>query len=440
MQELSGGEKILSALENAGYKAYFVGGCVRDKLMGRQLHDIDIASSSTPEQTCEVFSSEKVIPTGIKHGTVTVISGGIPYEITTFRFDGSYSDSRRPDNVRFSDSIEEDLARRDLTINAVAMDVRGNITDPFGGADDIRNRLIRCVGDPEKRFTEDALRILRTARFASQLGFSIAPETAAAMEKLRGRLDIISRERVRDELDKLLCGEFCLEVLLRYKSLIAQIIPEIVPCFSFEQHSRYHRWDVWGHIARTVAAAPADCLLLRRAMLFHDIGKPPMFTMDENGEGHFKGHAPLSAEMAEAIMKRLHYDNDTIRLTCELIRLHSDKINTEKQLRRLIARLGTENFCLLMEFKKADNCGKNEFVAAENADFDKFAAEARRLAAEGECLSRAQLAVDGNDMLALGFKGKQIGAALDRILELVIDGKLPNDRALLTEFAGRLEL
>ena len=436
---LNGG-KILAALENAGFEAYYVGGCVRDLIMGREINDIDIATSALPEETAAVFKNEKVIPTGIKHGTVTVISGGVPYEITTFRHDGSYSDSRRPDSVRFSHSIEEDLARRDLTINAIAMDLRGSTVDPFGGEKDITDRMIRCVGAPEKRFTEDALRILRAARFASQLGFSIDPGTAAAMHSLRGRLGLLSRERVRDELDKLLCGENCLDVLLGFRDIIGEMIPEMIPCFDFQQHSKYHKFDVYSHIAHTVAAAPADCLLLRRAMLFHDIGKPPMFTLDENGEGHFKGHARLSAEMAEDIMKRLRYDSRTIEQTCRLIFMHSDKINSDKQLRRLTAKLGAEEFALLMEFKKADNLGKKESVAAEeNPGFDVLARKARELEAEGACIKLAELAVNGNDMLALGFSGKAVGNALDTLLALVIDGVLPNEKDALTEYAGRLE-
>ena len=433
------GEKILAALESAGFEAYYVGGCVRDLIMGRDIHDTDITTSALPEETTAVFSGYKVIPTGIKHGTVTVICDGEPFEITTFRQDGNYSDSRRPDSVTFSRSISEDLARRDLTINAIAMDLRGNTVDPFGGREDISNGVIRCVGDPEKRFTEDALRILRAARFASQLGFTIEPETASAMHSLRGRLGLISRERVRDELDKLVCGRYCTDVLLDFRDIIAEIIPEMTPCFDFEQHSKYHKYDVYGHIVRTVASAPQDNLLLRRAMLFHDIGKPPMFTLDENGEGHFKGHAPLSADMTYEIMKRLRYDSHTIALTCKLISLHSEKINTEKQLRRLLSDLGADTFSLLMEFKKADNLGKNDFVAAENPGFEALAEKARELAAEGACPKLSELAVNGGDMLALGLEGKAVGDTLRTLHQLVTDGDLPNEKDVLLGYARGLD-
>lgn len=434
---IKGGE-ILAALEKAGFEAYYVGGCVRDLIMGREIHDTDITTSALPEETTAVFSGYKVIPNGIKHGTVTVICDGESYEITTFRQDGSYSDSRRPDIVTFSRSIEEDLARRDLSINAIAMDICGNIVDPFGGRDDIANRVIRCVGDPEKRFTEDALRILRAARFAAQLGFRIEPETAVAMHSLRGRLDLISRERVRDELDKLVCGRYCTDVLLEFRDIIGEIIPEMIPCFDFEQHSKYHKYDVYGHIVRTVSAAPEDNLLLRRAMLFHDIGKPPMFTVDEKGEGHFKGHAPLSAEIARDVMKRLHYDSHTIDLTCTLISLHSDRVSSERHLRRLVSRLGADNFALLMEFMKADNLGKNEFVEEENPGYDALVVKARELAAKNACPQLSGLAVNGNDMLALGLEGRAVGDALRTLHQLVTDGDLPNEKDVLIDYARRL--
>ena len=244
MKEFPKAEALLKRLEDAGFEAYYVGGCVRDHLMGRAVHDVDITTNALPEQTAAVFEGYKVIPTGIRHGTVTVLAEGTPYEITTYRVDGSYSDSRRPDSVEFTPDIVQDLARRDFTMNAIAMDIRGNIVDPFGGRGDIEHALIRCVGEPEKRFTEDALRIMRGIRFASQLGFGIEEKTAQAIIDMRGRLSIISRERVREELDKLLCGKDCGKVLTDYRVIIAEIIPEMVACFGFDQFSRYHKYDV----------------------------------------------------------------------------------------------------------------------------------------------------------------------------------------------------
>ncbi len=427
MERITKGGYIIRALEAAGFEAYYVGGCVRDTIMGREIHDIDITTSALPEDVIRVFGNERVLPTGIRHGTVTVDRG---FEVTTFRIDGDYADSRRPENVIFTRSLREDLARRDLTMNAIAMDINGNIIDYFNGMADIRDGIIRCVGEPEKRFTEDALRILRTVRFASELGAEIESGTADAVHKLCGRLELISRERVREELDKLICGKDCVRVMLGYSDVMTVIIPELKPCIGFQQHSRYHRYTVWEHIVRAVGASPDD-VVIRRAMLLHDVGKPEMFTMDENGEGHFKGHAGLSADMAEKILERLRYDRRSAELVCELIRHHSDKIHSENQVKHLTAELGLEAFCMLMECKKADNCAKNEFVLAENKDFDDYKDTAAGFVEEGACMSLKQLAVNGHDMMSLGIRGEDIGKALSELLELVMDGVLPNERDML---------
>ena len=434
MKEFPEAEALLKRLEDAGFEAYYVGGCVRDHLMGRAVHDVDITTNALPEQTAAVFEGYKVIPTGIRHGTVTVLAEGTPYEITTYRVDGSYSDSRRPDSVEFTPDIVQDLARRDFTMNAIAMDIRGNIVDPFGGRGDIEHSLIRCVGEPEKRFTEDALRIMRGIRFASQLGFGIEEKTAQAIIDMRGRLSIISRERVREELDKLLCGKDCGKVLTDYRVIIAEIIPEMVACFGFDQFSRYHKYDVYEHIVKAVTSAPQDQLILRRALLLHDIAKPQMFTLDENGVGHFKGHAKVSAEMAKEILTRLRFDNRTIALTSQLISHHSDKIHSERQIRLMVSELGIETFLMLMDFKKYDNCGKNDFVLNENEEFDRFKVIAREFADSGECITLSQLALSGSDLTELGFRGREIGTALAQLHSLVISGDLPNDKRALTDY------
>ncbi len=434
MKEFPEAEALLKRLEDAGFEAYYVGGCVRDHLMGRAVHDVDITTNALPEQTAAVFEGYKVIPTGIRHGTVTVLAEGTPYEITTYRVDGSYSDSRRPDSVEFTPDIVQDLARRDFTMNAIAMDIRGNIVDPFGGRGDIEHSLIRCVGEPEKRFTEDALRIMRGIRFASQLGFGIEEKTAQAIIDMRGRLSIISRERGREELDKLLCGKDCGKVLTDYRVIIAEIIPEMVACFGFDQFSRYHKYDVYEHIVKAVTSAPQDQLILRRALLLHDIAKPQMFTLDENGVGHFKGHAKVSAEMAKEILTRLRFDNRTIALTSQLIAHHSDKIHSERQIRLMVSEFGIETFLMLMDFKKYDNCGKNDFVLNENEDFDRFKVIAREFADSGECITLSQLALSGSDLTELGFRGREIGTALAQLHSLVISGDLPNDKQALTDY------
>lgn len=426
--------KILAELENSGYEAYLVGGCVRDTLMNQPIHDFDITTNALPDEILEVFGGYRVIPTGLKHGTVTVICEGEPFEITTFRVDGDYSDSRRPDSVRFTASIEEDLARRDFTMNAIAMRSDGKLIDPFCGKSDIENRIIRCVGAPVKRFSEDALRIMRALRFASRLGFEIENETACAVHKLCGRLDFIAGERIREELDGILCGAFCAEIMLEFSDVMVQIIPELKLCIGFEQYSPYHKYTVWEHIARSVAGSPENDLTVRRTMLFHDIGKPDCFTRDDNGVGHFKGHAEISAQIAEKVMQKLRYDSKSISDVCTLIRRHSDKIQTEKQIKRLISKIGEKLFFSLINVKKADNSAKREFVLEELSQFEYFEECARRIISDGECMKLSQLAVNGKDMLTMGLQGKAVGEALDKLLSLVIDGELPNERDALISF------
>lgn len=433
---------ILKKLEKSGFKAYPVGGCVRDMLMRRKPNDFDIATDALPRQIIETFSDDKVIPTGIKHGTVTVLKNNIPFEVTTFRIDGEYSDSRRPDTVCFTNDLKADLARRDFTVNAVAMDAEGNIFDPFDGRNDIEKRIIRCVGNPEERFSEDALRILRSLRFASVLDFKIEKNTAAAAIKQKEKLGNISAERISAELIKLLSGINSVDVMLKFRDVIGQIIPELIPCFDFDQHSRYHKYDVYEHAVRAVNAVPRGIEgenILRVAMLLHDVGKPDMFTLDENGSGHFKGHAKASAEKARLILKRLKFDNKTISSVYEIISRHSDKIKSEKQIKRIMNNIGLEGFLMLLEAKKADNSAKQTFVLAENNEFDRCAEIARRIASEKICISLADMAVNGSDLTALGYKGKEIGVCLRSLLELVIDDILPNDRTALLKRAKEMK-
>lgn len=433
---------ILKKLEGSGFEAYPVGGCVRDMLMGRVPADYDITTNALPSQIMEVFSDDKVIPTGIKHGTVTVLVNGMPFEVTTFRIDGEYSDSRRPDTVSFTDNLKDDLSRRDFTVNAIAMDSSGTIFDPFDGRNDIENRIIRCVGNPEERFSEDALRILRSLRFSSVLGFEIGEKTAAAAVSQKENLKNISSERISAELVKLLCGVNSVNVMLKFRDIIGQIIPELIPCFDFDQHSRYHKYNVYEHTVRAVNAIPSGIEgenTLRLAMLLHDVGKPDMFTLDENGFGHFKGHAKASADKARLILKRLKFDNKTIDTVCGIISRHSDKIESEKQIKRIMNKIGLDGFLMLIEAKKADNSAKNEFVLAENAEFDRFAEIARRIEAEKSCISLADMAVNGSDLIAIGFKGKEIGVCLNALLELVVDEILPNDRGALLDRAKEMK-
>ncbi len=427
-------KKILNILNGAGYEAYLVGGCVRDTIMKRAFHDTDITTNAHPQQIIEVFRNYKTIPTGIKHGTVTVIADGIPYEITTYRIDGTYSDSRRPDSVEFTSNLRDDLARRDFTINAVAMDADGHIIDFFGGTEDIENKVIRCVGNPEMRFSEDALRIMRAIRFSSQLGFEIDSETAEAIHKMKDRLKNISRERIREELDKLICGKNCVEVLIEYADVITTIIPEFEKCIGFEQHSPYHKYTVWEHIVRATGLAPPDNLRLRRALFFHDIAKPVCAKFDDSGRGHFKNHAGAGAEITKSVMKRLRYDGESIACTVMLIRHHSDKIFNRQDAKKIMSLIGDELFFELMELKKCDNSAKNDFVLEENQLFDKIIRAGHEIVENNECRSLKNLAINGNDLMKIGLHGAEIGDTLKQLLNLVIEEKIFNDRDILLNY------
>ena len=425
---------VLQTLERAGHEAYAVGGCVRDILMGKTPHDWDVTTSALPQETMALFD-HFAIPTGLKHGTVTVRSGGLACEVTTFRTDGDYPDHRHPAAVTFTRSMREDLARRDLTVNAMAMDVRGTLHDPFGGQTDIRRRILRCVGDPERRFQEDALRILRTLRFSATLGFVIEEDTHRALQAQSDDLRYVAAERIREELTKLLCGADVLRVLLEEPQVLGVVLPEILPCVGFDQHNRHHCYDVWGHTAHAVAAAPPDPVL-RWAMLLHDLGKPRCFTLDERGVGHFYGHHRPSAEMAEAICRRLRFDKDTARQICMMVRYHDRPIQlTERAIRRAMNQLGVEGLRQLCAVKRADNLAQHPDYRSRQQEIDTGEAIMDALLEKDACFSLKQLAVNGCDMAALGLRGPAIGQALQTLLEAVMDGETENDRAALLALA-----
>ena len=428
-------EQVFSELEKHGFEAYMVGGCVRDTIMGREYNDIDITTNACPEEMLDVFSNYKVIPTGLKHGTITVLCNGTPYEITTYRIDGKYTDHRRPDNVEFTSDIKADLARRDFTINAVAMDINGCIIDPFNGIQDMKDGLIRCVGEPEKRFTEDALRIMRAVRFASQLNFNIEINTSEAVHRMKDLLQNISHERIRDELDKLVCGSNCVNILLDYSDVITAVIPEFKPSIGLDQCSPYHKYTVWEHTARAISFAPSDDVKMRRTLLFHDIGKPACMKFDETGRGHFKQHDRVGAEITEKVMKRLHYDTKSISYAAALISNHSKKIRSKSDVKKMMYRIGDELFFALTEMKKCDNSAKNDFVLNENFYFDELAKMGREVIRNDECRSLKGLAVKGSDLIDIGLCGTEIGEMQHKLLELVMEDKLPNEKADLLKYA-----
>ena len=431
---------VLQTLERAGHEAYIVGGCVRDILMGKPPHDWDVTTSALPEETMALFD-HFAIPTGLRHGTVTVRSGETACEVTTFRTDGDYPDHRHPAAVTFTRSLREDLQRRDLTVNAMAMDVHGTLHDPFGGQADIRRRVLRCVGEPERRFQEDALRILRTLRFSATLGFAIDADTHRSLRERRDDLRYVAAERVREELTKLLCGADVLRVLLEDPQVLGVVLPEILPCVGFDQHNRHHCYDVWGHTAHAVAAAPPDPVL-RWAMLLHDLGKPSCFTLDEQGVGHFHGHHRPSAEMAETVCRRLRFDRAAAQQICMLVRYHDRPIPlTERAIRRAMNQLGVEGLRQLCAVKRADNLAQHPDYRGRQREINEGEAIMDELLRKDACFSLKQLAVNGRDMAALGLEGPAIGQMLQTLLEAVMDGAADNDRdALLALAKGKCDL
>lgn len=428
---------ILSALENEGFEAYAVGGCVRDSIMGKTPNDWDMTSSALPRETINIFEGLglKVIKTGIKHGTVTVLFEGEPFEITTFRIDGEYSDCRRPDEITFTRSLEEDLKRRDFTVNALAADKNGFVKDFFGGKEDIDNKILKAIGDPDKRLSEDALRIMRALRFSSVLGFTIDAELKKSLKRNRELLKNIAAERINAEFSKLILGKDFEKILLEYSDIIAVFIPETVPTVGFNQRNIHHIYDVFTHSVKAMAAIPPE-LTLRLAMLFHDIEKPACFFLGEDGQGHFYSHAEKSAETAEKILKRLRYDNTTVKEVKELIRLHDIEIVPEKKpvLRRM-GKTGKENFYKLIKIKYADNAAQSPIVAGRRETFkriEEIAAEAER---EENCFSLKSLKVNGRDLIDAGVpEGKEVGKALEFLLEAVIDGRCENEREKLLRY------
>ncbi len=440
MELPAGARHILQTLNGAGYEAYLVGGCVRDLLRGIPPHDWDLCTSARPEETEGCFAGQRIIETGLRHGTVTVLVDGDPYEITTYRTEGPYSDSRRPDFVRFVTGLEEDLARRDFTMNAIAMDLGGHLRDPFGGADDIKAGLIRCVGRPGRRFQEDGLRIMRALRFAAAFGCEIEERTAQAIHENRAMLDRVAAERINAELRKLLVGQHAGAILRQYPDIFCQFWPQLGPLVMLEQHSPWHCWGGWEHTIRTVEAAPAH-VTLRLAMLLHDIGKPSCKSTDEQGIDHFYGHPAVSARLANEMLQALRFDNHTRERAALLVGRHDMPVPPDARvIRRRLGQLGPEAFFQLLEVKRADSMGQAlEQVRDRLAEIDEIKMMAEQILAEGQCLTLKDLAVNGRDVIAAGVApGPQVGRMLNALLDQVLSGQIPNEREALLKFiAGR---
>ncbi len=427
--------RILDVLNSYNYVGYIVGGCVRDSILRREPNDWDICTNCKPEKMIEIFDGFKVIPTGLKHGTVTIVIDNEHFEITTFRIDKDYHDGRRPDKVEFTRDLKEDLKRRDFTINAMAYGRREGLIDHYDGIDDIASKKIRCVGEPNQRFSEDYLRMLRAVRFSTQLSYELDMETFKAIKELSNNIEYISKERIREEVNKILLSEEPSKGirLLFETGLLEHIMPEMLQCIDFDQRNPHHDKDVFNHIMSVLDNTKKD-LVLRLAALLHDIAKPWCFSIDEDGVGHFYSHHMKGRDMTEDILRRLKYDNQTIELVKVLVKEHMSKFNqiTPRIVKRLINRVGADNIERLFELQRADIKGSNK-----PHDFSSIK-EVKELYVkiinEKQPLSVKDLEINGRDLMEMGIpQGKEIGRVLERLLERVFDNPEISKKDLLID-------
>ena len=462
---------VLKKLSSRGFEAYIVGGCVRDIMLQKIPSDFDITTNALPFEIKKCFEEHKIIDIGEKHGTVTIIIDSRKIEITTYRIDGTYSNNRHPDKDTFSCNLYDDLKRRDFTINAMAMKSSGELTDNFNGRSDLKNKIIRTVGNPAKRFTEDALRILRdnfngrsdlknkiirtvgnpakrftedalrilrALRFASQLGFHIENKTSEMLHQYAYLIKNISAERIREEFVKILLGNSAEKILREYCDVIEVFIPEIKKSYGFKQYSPYHKYDVWEHTIHAVGASVPE-KNVRTAMFFHDIAKPDCFKLDKNGRGHFKGHAVKSAEMTYDILKRLRFSLKDIKDIICVIYHHSDELDNKPEIKLLMNKIGIKNFINLLNVQRADSMSKQEFCRERLKKSNWQEKTAKEIIQNKECYTLKGLAVNGNDLMKLGYKGKENGKMLEYLLKEVIYENLENNKISIINYIKSLK-
>ena len=436
-------KRIIDTIMNAGYEAYVVGGCVRDSVLGREPNDWDITTSAKPEQVKALFS--RTLDTGLQHGTVTIMDGKEGFEVTTYRIDGEYEDSRHPKEVTFTSDLVEDLKRRDFTINAMAYNDKDGLVDVFGGMEDMQAGIIRCVGDPRERFKEDALRILRAVRFSAQLGYTIEEETRGAIREFAPNLANISAERIQTELLKLLVSpnpdrmRDCYEL-----GTTAVFLPELDVCMKTEQHHKHHMYTVGEHILHSLKEVPGD-KVLRLSMLFHDIAKPACLSVDGKGQTHFYGHPEKSAEMAKEILKRLKFDNDTIRKVCTLVRYHDYGMGVKPdmvKMRKFMNKAGEDAFPGFFQVRLADIYAQSEYQKEEKLEsLKQWENMYREILDTNQCVSLKTLAVSGADLIASGMKpGREMGEVLQKLLDLVLADPSLNEKEYLLQKAKELQV
>ncbi|NFI06173.1 HD domain-containing protein [Clostridium botulinum] len=428
-----GVEYIINTLQENGYEAYIVGGAVRDSLLERKVNDWDITTSANPQEVVNIFENlgYKIIPTGLKYGTVTILISSIGYEVTTFRVDGEYEDNRHPKEVKFTSNLREDLKRRDLTINAMAYNDKIGLVDYFHGLEDLNNKIIRCVGNSKDRFNEDSLRMLRCIRFASQLNFHMEESTKLNIRELSRNIANVSMERIRDELCKILVSSqpvYGIRNIVEL-NLIDYIIPELKACVGFEQHNIHHDKDVYGHILSVVENVPSK-LELRLAALLHDIGKPKCFSIGDNGQGHFYGHQKISADMTKDILKRLKFDNKTIDKVDKLVYNHMARYNKLRtpNIKKFINKVGIDNLDDLFELQIADIKGSTkEYHSFDNVLNLKIKCE--KILSEKQPLTIKDLDINGYDLMELGInQGKEIGIMLNKLLNIILENPNLNNK------------
>ena len=429
-------QNIISILESNGHEAYAVGGCVRDCILGKIPHDWDITTSALPEQVKALFP--RTFDTGIEHGTVTVLEHGVGYEVTTYRVDGKYEDGRHPKEVTFTASLEEDLKRRDFTINAMAYNDTKGLVDLFGGEADLQEGIIRAVGNPIERFTEDALRMLRALRFSAQLGFEIEPDTYEAIRTLAPTLEKISAERIQVEMVKLVTSAHPERIRDVYETGLTKIFfPEFDAMMECQQVNKHHMYSVGEHTIASMGLAPDD-KVIRLTMMLHDIAKPVCKTTDENGQNHFKMHPATGADMARQVLRRLKFDNDTTDKVCNLVKNHDDRPEINKRnVRRMIIRVGQDNFNDLLAVKRADCLAQSMYHREEKlAYIDELEKVFNEIIAAGDCLRIKDLQINGKDLIAMGVpQGQRIGEVLSTIFDSVVENPELNQRETLLNMA-----
>ncbi len=434
-----GVSRIIDILNKNGYSAYVVGGAVRDAIMGRAANDYDVTTSAMPQEIERIFSDLTTTGVGKSFGTVVVYDGDISVEVTTFRKESTYSDGRHPDEVLYAHTVEEDLVRRDFTMNAIAYNAKEGFIDPCGGIHDINNRIIRCVGDAKTRFTEDKLRVLRAVRFFSQLGFEVEEKTNDAIHSLANDLGGLSKERITAEICKLLCGENVKRALMDYRDIVCNVVPALGIINGYDQNNPHHCFELYEHTVNCVSYIEND-LHLRLTALFHDTGKPLCRTIDSEGIYHFKGHPAVSESITSAALKEMRLPTKLCEKICLLIKYHDERMKPERvMIKRMLSKLGSEAFFDLLKMQRVDILSQNPKFYYRLENQNRIYQLAKEIIEEGTALNTKDLKINGDDIISLGIKpGKQVGDILNSVLNAVVEERVENEKESLLNYVKRI--